>query len=140
MREYEAMIISKMDVPEPDMIKMVGRWESILSTNGGEIIKKDNWGVRRLAYQIQKQNRANYIVYDVATTQENIKEFERVLKFNENVLRYLVTKISDDVDVVARKLELKEQAEEVARREAESVRERSEGEALNARRGPREDE
>lgn len=140
MREYEAMIISKVDVSEADWSKMVARWESIISTNGGEIVKKDTWGARRLAYPIEKQNRGNFVVYDVATSQENIHELERVLKFDENVLRSLVVKLADNVNVEARRLELQKIAEEAQRREAEANRERAEGESLTARRGQRDEE
>lgn len=139
MREYEAMIISKTDIPEAELTKMVSRWESIISKDGGEIVKKEPWGVRRLAYPIEKQNRGHYFVYDVATTQENIHELERALKFDENVLRSMVVKLSDDVDVAERRLELQRQAEEVLRREAESAREKTEHESLNARRGNRDE-
>lgn len=139
MREYEAMIIAKMDIPEAELTKMINRWESIVNANGGEIVKKQTPVVRRLAYPIQKQNRANYFIYDVATTQENILELERVLKFDENVLRSLVTKLSDSINVAERRLELQREIEEAARREAESAREKAESESLGARRGSRDE-
>ncbi len=139
MREYETMIISKLDVPEAEFAKMVTRWESIISENGGEIIKKDTWGARRLAYPIQKNNRAHYCVYDIATHPENMLELERVLKFDENVLRSLVINLDDNVDVSKRRLDLQKHAEEVARREAESVREKTDSDSMSARRAPRDE-
>jgi len=134
MREYEAMIISKLDLPEAEFTKMFTRWESIISENGGEIIKKDTWGARRLAYPIQKQNRAHYCVYDIATHPKNIHELERVLKFDENVLRSMVINLNDNVDVAQRRLELQKIAEDAARRDAENTREKTESEVLSARR------
>lgn len=139
MREYEAMIISKMDIPEPELTKMINKWESIVATNGGEIVKKETWGVRRFAYPIKKQNRGNYFVYDVATTQENIAELERVLKFDENVIRSLIIKLADNINVAERRLELQKQLEEASRREAETAREKTENDVMSARRGAREE-
>ena len=135
MREYEAMIIAKADLPEAELSKMVSKWETIIGTDGGQVVKKETWGVRRLAYPINKQNRGNYFVYDVATNQLNIHELERVLKLEENVLRSMVIKLADFVDVEERRLELQKQAEAAAQRAAEAAREKAESESLGARRG-----
>lgn len=135
MREYEAMIIAKADLPEAELSKMVSKWETIIGTDGGQVVKKETWGVRRLAYPINKQNRGNYFVYDVATNQVNIHELERVLKLEENVLRSMVIKLADHVNVEARRLELQKQAEAAAQRAAEAAREKAESESLGARRG-----
>lgn len=142
MREYEAMIISRADLPEAELTKMVSKWENIVCTNNGQIVKKDSWGVKRLAYPINKQIRGSYVVYDVATTQDNIRELERVLKLDENVLRSLVVKLADHVDVDARRLELQKQAEEAAQKAAEAAREKADSDSLSARRsgGPTRDE
>lgn len=142
MREYEAMIISKADLPEPELAKMVSKWEGIICNDGGEVVKKDSWGVKRLAYPINKNIRGSYVVYDVATTQDNIRELERVLKLDENVLRSLVVKLADHVDVAERRVQLQKQAEEAAQRAAEAAREKAESESLSARRsgGPARDE
>ncbi|APJ04282.1 30S ribosomal protein S6 [Silvanigrella aquatica] len=139
MREYEAMIIAKADLPEAELSKMVSKWETIIGTDGGQVIKKESWGVRRLAYPINKQNRGNYFVYDVATNQVNVHELERVLKLEENVLRSMVIKLADQVNVEDRRLELQKQAEAAAQRAAEAAREKAESESLGARRG-RDDE
>ncbi|MGY3805133.1 30S ribosomal protein S6 [Pigmentibacter ruber] len=135
MREYEAMIIAKADLPEAELSKMVSKWETIIGTDGGQVVKKETWGVRRLAYPINKQTRGNYFVYDVATNQANIHELERILKLEENVLRSMVIKLADSVNVEARRLELQKQAEAAAQRAAEAAREKAEAESLGARRG-----
>lgn len=135
MREYEAMIIAKADLPEAELSKMVSKWETIIGTDGGQVVKKETWGVRRLAYPINKQNRGNYFVYDIATSQANIHELERILKLEENVLRSMVIKLADNVNVEARRLELQKQAEAAAQRAAEAAREKAESESLGARRG-----
>lgn len=135
MREYEAMIIAKPDLPEAELSKMVTRWESIIANEGGQVIKKDIWGARKLAYPINKLTRGLYYVYDVATTQDNVKELDRVLKLDENVLRSMVIKLNDAVDVDARKVELQKLAEAAAQRAAEAARDRAETDSISARRG-----
>ncbi len=140
MREYEAMIIAKAELPEAELSKMVSKWETIMGVNGGQVVKKDAWGVRRLAYPINKQTRGNYIVYDVATAQENIHELERILKLDENVLRSMIVKLSDTINVEERRIELQKQAEEAAQRAAELAREKADSESFQARRGGHRDE
>lgn len=140
MREYEAMIITKPDLAEAELSKMLARWEGIIATNGGQIIRKDNWGVRKLSYPINKVTRGAYHVFDVATSQENARELERVLKLDENVLRSLIIKLADKVNVEARRVELQKQAEAAATRAAEQARERAEGDSMSARRGSRDEE
>lgn len=140
MREYEAMIVAKAELPEAELSKMVTKWESIMSNNGGQVVKKETWGIRRLAYPIQKQTRANYMVYDVATDAENIMELERVLKLDENVLRSMIIKLADTVNVEERRIELQKQAEEAALRAAEMAREKADTESFQARRGHNRDD
>ena len=140
MREYEAMIVAKAELPEAELTKMVAKWESIMAIDGGQVVKKEAWGVRRLAYPINKQTRANYMVYDVATDSANILELERVLKLDENVLRAMIIKLADTVNVDERRIELQKQAEEAALRAAELAREKADSESFQARRGSHRDD
>ncbi len=109
MREYEIMVVTKPDIPETEIAKTVERWEGIMKTGGGEILKKDNWGAKRLAYPIQKFNRGVYHVYHVATPSENVKELDRVMRIDEGVLRNVSLIIADDCVIETRKAELAKQ-------------------------------
>ncbi|MES2615994.1 MAG: 30S ribosomal protein S6 [Bdellovibrionota bacterium] len=140
MREYEAMIIARAELQEAELSKMVSKWEAVIGTGGGQVVKKDTWGVRRLAYPINKQNRGNYIVYDLATDSGNVLELERILKLDENVLRAMIVKLADTVNVDARRIELQKQAEEAALRAAELAREKADSESFQARRGSHRDD
>jgi small subunit ribosomal protein S6 len=140
MREYELMIITKPDIPEAELGKMIAKWEGLITSDGGQIIKKDTWGVKKLAYPIRKSSRGNYVVYDAAATQPNMIELDRLLGLDENVLRCMSIKLADSVDVAARKLQLQKQAEEAAQRAAEAARERADMDSMSARRGPSRDE
>jgi small subunit ribosomal protein S6 len=60
---------------------------------GAEVTKVENWGKRRLAYDINKQREGTYAVLEVSAEPAMVKEFERQLKLNENVLRFLSTHI-----------------------------------------------
>ena len=60
---------------------------------GAGVIKMENWGKRRLAYDIRKQREGTYAVLEVSAEPATVKEFERQLRLNENVLRFLSTQV-----------------------------------------------
>jgi small subunit ribosomal protein S6 len=64
-----------------------------LKSLGAEVTKLENWGKRRLSYDIRKQREGTYAVFDVKAEPAMVKEFERQLRLNENVLRFLSTRV-----------------------------------------------
>ena len=64
-----------------------------LKTLGAEVTKVDNWGKRRLAYDIRKQREGTYAIFEVTAEPSVVKEFERQVRLNENVLRFVSTRV-----------------------------------------------
>src|SRR5713101_7497903 len=64
-----------------------------ITSLGAEVIKLENWGRRRLAYDIRKQPEGTYAVLEVSAEPSTVKEFERQLRLNESVLRFLSTRV-----------------------------------------------
>jgi len=64
-----------------------------LKTLGAEVTKVDNWGKRRLAYDIRKQREGTYAIFEVSAEPSVMKEFERQVRLNENVLRFVSTRV-----------------------------------------------
>jgi small subunit ribosomal protein S6 len=64
-----------------------------LKTLGAEVTKVDNWGKRRLAYDIKKQREGTYAVFEASAEPSMVKEFERQVRLNENVLRFVSTRV-----------------------------------------------
>ncbi|SME89764.1 30S ribosomal protein S6 [Pseudobacteriovorax antillogorgiicola] len=106
LREYEFTFVTKADLPDADKTKVLSGYEEILARNGGEILKKSDWGTKKLAYPIKKNFRGHYAFYDLTASPDSIAECERLLRIDENVLRYLVVKIDEDVNVEERRAEL----------------------------------
>ena len=106
VREYEFTIITNGHLTEADTKTVLEKYENILTAEGGQIIKKDVWGSRKLSFPIKKQYRGHYVCYDLAAVPVSIAEAERLMKIDDNVLRYLNVKLGDMVDVDARKAEL----------------------------------
>ena len=83
-----------------------------LKTLGAEVTKVDNWGKRRLAYDIRKQREGTYAVFDVSAEPSMVKEFERQVRLNENVLRFVSTRVP--IRKKARPAKTQEVVEEVS--------------------------
>ncbi len=120
LREYEFTLVAKADLPDADKQKVFAGYEEILKRGGGELIKRDDWGPKRLAYPIRKHFRGHYVLYDAASTPENIAECERLLRIDDNVLRFMVVKIDNEVDIPARKIELAKAAAAALRQPEEN--------------------
>ncbi len=83
-----------------------------LKTLGADVTKVDNWGKRRLAYDIRKQREGTYAVFDVSAEPSMVKEFERQVGLNESVLRYVSTRVP--IRKKARPAKTQEVVEEVS--------------------------
>ena len=83
-----------------------------LKTVGAEVTKVDNWGKRRLAYDMKKQREGTYAILETSAEPSMVKEFERQVRLNENVLRFLSTRIP--IRKRARPAKTQEVPEEVA--------------------------
>jgi len=110
MREYEFTYISRADLPESDRAVHFKKYEDLLLEGGGEILKKDEWGVKRLSYPIKKHFRGHYMHYDYIGLPESLGEVERLMKIDENVLRFMAVRLGENVDAEARKAELAKKA------------------------------
>ncbi len=95
MNRYETVGIIRPDVGD-DVIKgVISRAAELLTSNGGNVVKLDEWGRRRMAYPIAKKNEGYYFVLTYSSLPETSKEMERTLKLNEDVLRYQTVRLDD---------------------------------------------
>lgn len=93
MRPYEILLILDPRPTEEEAAQLLTRLQETLGALGATVQRVDNWGKRRLAYEIKKQREGVYVVVEVLAAPATVKEFERQLKLNENVLRFLSTRV-----------------------------------------------
>ena len=89
MRLYECVIIGRQDVSSGHVEELVNEFCSIIEKDGGSIKKREYWGLRSLAYRIKKNRKGHYILLNFETTPKTLKEFERVMGLNEDILRFM---------------------------------------------------
>ncbi len=89
-RDYELAYILNPEVNEEEVRAIQDRIEQIVATYGGQIVKVNQWGRRRLAYPIERHRDGLYTFIDMILTPETVAELERMLKVSEIVLRHMV--------------------------------------------------
>ena len=91
MRDYEVVYIFDSAVPEEEINEKLDRYHALLTEQGAaEITAVDHWGRRQLAYAINKKTNGYYVVVQFKSETGALPEFERLLKLDEGLLRYLL--------------------------------------------------
>jgi small subunit ribosomal protein S6 len=95
MRIYEELFIVRPDATDEEIDPLVEQLRGVVSNGGGTLDKVDKWGVRKLAYRIQKRNEGHYILLQFSSGPEIVKEIERRLRVNDMVLKHLTVRIDE---------------------------------------------
>lgn len=91
MNQYEIAVLFHPDL-EVDLSKAEEKVKKLFTDNDGKVVATDNWGKRKLAYTIKKQEHAIYVFYTVELPGEAVKKVEGILNITDEVVRYLITK------------------------------------------------
>jgi small subunit ribosomal protein S6 len=95
MRRYETICIIRPSAGEEKISAIVEKTTGIIQQSGGNPLRVDHWGVKKLAYLIQKENQGYYIYIEYAGMPEAVKEIERVFRIDEQVLKYMTVKTQE---------------------------------------------
>jgi len=98
MRLYESVFIARQDISAAQVEAMADEFAGIITTGGGSIKKREYWGLRSLAYRIKKNRKGHYVMFNLETDSESLKEYERIMGLNEDVLRFLNIRIEEVED------------------------------------------
>ena len=95
MRLYESVFIARQDISSTQVESMADEFAGIITNAGGTIHKREYWGLRSLAYRIKKNRKGHYIMFNFETDGPTLKEYERIMGLNEDVLRFLNIRIEE---------------------------------------------
>ena len=108
MANYESVLIARQDLGASQVNSLVENLSEVLKREGGEVVKVDNWGLKNLAYRIKKNRKGHYVLLNIAAPAKAIFEYERLMRLNEDVIRYMTIKVeefnnemSSDEDIAA---------------------------------------
>ncbi|MBR2811527.1 MAG: 30S ribosomal protein S6 [Solobacterium sp.] len=92
MKKYEVMFIIKETVESEKRAELIESLHKIITDNGGTVTKTDEWGMKEFAYRIDFMNKGYYVVTAFEADNACVKEFDRLMRINQNVVRYMITR------------------------------------------------
>jgi small subunit ribosomal protein S6 len=98
MKRYETVMIIDSDIPEEDRGPLFAKVKDQISQQGGVLFHFDEWGTRKMAYEVKRKHRGYYVRLDYCGEGRIISELERFCRIEERVLRYMTLQLSDHVD------------------------------------------
>ena len=93
MALFEHVMLLKQDLNSSDLESEIKNQEEIISELNGSIISKESWGLRNLAYKINKNRKGHYILLNIDGPPDAIVEYERLMRLDEDIIRFLTVKI-----------------------------------------------
>ena len=127
MRRYETVFIMNPELAEDQHQLLFGKLSGLVPMDQGMLVKLDEWGHKRLAYEIKKHTRGYYVLMDFCGDGALVKEIERNLRLDDRVLKYMTVLKDEAVELEAVKAEM-EAAKEQAEKTEPAVEPTGEGE------------
>ena len=93
MALYESVIIGRQDLTPGQFETLLEKFIAVIQSFKGEIKKRENWGIRNLAYKINKNRKGHYMLLNIDGPPEAIQEYERLMRLDEDIIRFLTIKI-----------------------------------------------
>ena len=101
-REYELIYIARPDLADEDLAKILDRTKGIITDRDGHILTVDEWGKKKLAYEIKKYAKGHFMYVLFLGTPDMVDEIERTMRIDDGCLRFLTVKLEDRVHVAER--------------------------------------
>lgn len=92
MRKYEVVFVHRPDLDEEKSAALIERFKNLIENHGGEVIKIDKWGKRRLAYEVKDLREGVYIIVHMNAEPTVATELDRVFKITDEVLRHIIVR------------------------------------------------
>ena len=90
---YENVFIARQDISGAQVDALADGFTQLIGEQGGEIKKREYWGLRNLAYRMKKNRKGHYVLFNIEAPPAAIFELERTMRINEDVLRYLTLRV-----------------------------------------------
>lgn len=92
---YENVFIARQDVTAQQVDTLAETFTGIVTAQGGQVLKKEYWGLKGLTYRINKNRKGHYVLLNIEAPAGAVAELERNMRLNEDVLRYLTVRVDE---------------------------------------------
>ena len=96
---YENVFIARQDISGVQVDQLCDGFTQLIAEQGGEIKKREYWGLRNLAYRMNKNRKGHYVLFNIDAPAPAVAELERTMRINEDVLRYLTLRVDEHADL-----------------------------------------
>jgi small subunit ribosomal protein S6 len=103
MRVYEELFIVKPDTPEEEVDAFVEQIQQVITNGKGTIDKTDKWGMRKLAYRVQKYGEGIYILIQFTSSPDLVKEVERRMRVADQVIKFITVRIDEKIKKIEKR-------------------------------------
>ena len=90
---YENVFIARQDVTPAQVDALADQFTQIIKDKGGDVKKRESWGLRNLAFRIRKNRKGHYVLLNIDGPAASVHELERTMRFNEDVIRFMTIKV-----------------------------------------------
>ena len=90
---YEHVFLARQDLAQAQVDALAETATGIIESNGGKVVRTETWGLRNIAYRIQKNRKAHYVALDFEAPTPVVAELERQTQINEDVIRYMTIRV-----------------------------------------------
>jgi small subunit ribosomal protein S6 len=117
MSLYEHVFISRQDLSISQAEGLIEHFSAILSKNGGKVLSQEYWGLKTMAYKINKNRKGHYVLLKSDSPPEAVEEMERLMRLHEDIMRVMTIKVKIHEDGPSAVMQSKARGEErVARK------------------------
>lgn len=95
MSYYESVFLARPDITTEQVEGLADTFTKTIEEQGGKVASRENWGLRNLTYRIKKNRKAHYIMLNIDAPGPAIHEMERLMRLNEDVMRYMTIKVDE---------------------------------------------
>jgi small subunit ribosomal protein S6 len=128
---YENVFIARQDISGAQVDALADTFTQLVADNGGEVKKREYWGLRNLAYRMRKNRKGHYVLLNLSAPPAAVVELERTMRINEDIIRYLTIRVDELEEGPSVVMQSRSSRDDRRRGD----RERS-GEGRDAERGP----
>jgi small subunit ribosomal protein S6 len=92
---YENVFIARQDISGAQVDALADTFTQLVADNGGEVKKREYWGLRNLTYRMRKNRKGHYVLLNLSAPPAAVSELERTMRINEDVIRYLTIRVDE---------------------------------------------
>lgn len=108
MRIYEELFIVRPNITDEEIDPFIEQLSQVVTSRGGTVEKSEKWGVRKLAYRVEKQNEGYYVLLQFSAGPEVVKEMERRLRVADQVMKFITVRIDEKLKKIEKRRKARE--------------------------------